>query len=104
MVGCDNEDCALEWFHYSCVGLLLSQEVCFFLSNHYVMLCCSFEQFIYYVRCLRRGTARIVGQLCPERCDSITQWCEFWHYFLAKGFTDSVIDITCSHLISLSMK
>jgi len=28
MVGCDNEDCALEWFHYSCVGISLSQEVC----------------------------------------------------------------------------
>lgn len=22
MVGCDNEDCPLEWFHYGCVGLL----------------------------------------------------------------------------------
>lgn len=21
MVGCDNDDCAVEWFHYSCVGL-----------------------------------------------------------------------------------
>jgi hypothetical protein len=21
MVGCDNEDCEIEWFHYDCVGL-----------------------------------------------------------------------------------
>ena len=21
MVGCDNDDCVMEWFHYACVGL-----------------------------------------------------------------------------------
>ncbi len=21
MIGCDNEDCNVEWFHYACVGL-----------------------------------------------------------------------------------
>ena len=21
MVGCDNDDCVMEWFHYGCVGL-----------------------------------------------------------------------------------
>ena len=27
MVGCDNEDCKIEWFHYECVGLVAAVRI-----------------------------------------------------------------------------
>ena len=27
MIGCDNDDCAIEWFHFACVGLNPNAEV-----------------------------------------------------------------------------
>jgi hypothetical protein len=27
MIGCDNDDCAIEWFHFECVGLHPNAEI-----------------------------------------------------------------------------
>ena len=26
MIGCENEDCMIEWFHYECVGVIRGKE------------------------------------------------------------------------------
>lgn len=33
MVACDNTDCAIEWFHYGCVGLTEQPEGEWFCPN-----------------------------------------------------------------------
>lgn len=33
MIGCDAPDCAIEWFHLSCVGLKSTPEGSWYCSN-----------------------------------------------------------------------
>lgn len=50
MVGCDNADCLIEWFHYGCVGL--TKDVSTVLAIPRVCSCITLVCFTYELWCL----------------------------------------------------
>lgn len=52
MVACENPECAIEWFHFECVGL--KNEVCYYMTDAFFINNCLFMiswfiHIIYYL-------------------------------------------------------
>jgi hypothetical protein len=73
MVGCENDNCEIEWFHYACVGLKsevgstwTSYQRCSVVSSN----CILFHDFFLLTHSLRRtinGTVLIAPRTCEFR-------------------------------------